>query len=192
MLNEKKNIPRVTDSARSWLYKHDEMQMDASWLQLNIPDNIKAVCKKGALASICFFSEALNACRAVKPPPCPAACFGYFEDAWWYCTAEGETVCISLLWGHITDPLESQPLTVLWIRAKVLCKPRRSEVCLAAENEWLVMPKVLNVHIVCLQILGEICVAFPLESNNLQNNVTHGVRVCVSAVSLCFTTQYSQ
>lgn len=161
--------------------------MAASWLQLNIPDNIKAVCKKGALASICFFSEALNACRAVKPPPCPAACFGYFEDAWWYCTAEGETVCISLLWGHITDPLESQPLTVLWIRAKVLCKPRRSEVCLAAENEWLVMPKVLNVHIVCLQILGEICVAFPLESNNLQiRRHPRCESMCVCSISLFY------
>lgn len=34
-------------------------------------------------------------------------------------------------------PLESQPLTVLWIRVKVPCKPRRTELYLPRRNEWL-------------------------------------------------------
>lgn len=86
-------------SARCPFYKHVEMQIDVSfcsWLFLATSKS----CARNVLLPV---SGALNVCRIVKPSSCPAACFGYFQDAWWCCTAEGKTVFISLLWVHITD-----------------------------------------------------------------------------------------
>lgn len=50
-----------------------------------------------------------------------------------------------------------------------------------------VMPKVLNVHIVCLQILGEISVVITLESNNLQiQRHPQCESMCVCSISLFY------
>lgn len=91
-----------------------------------------------------------------------AACFGYLQDAWWYCTAEWKTVFISLLWVHITDHWKAsrwQFYGSMW-----RFSANQGELGLFAHrSEWLwCQTEVLTVHIVCLTILGEICVAFGL------------------------------
>lgn len=94
-------------SARCLLHKHDVMQIDVVTNNRLLQETSKKHVRKFLLPP--YVSEALNVRRILKPPPCPAACFGYVQDAWWYCTAEGKTVFTSLLWAHITDHWKASP-----------------------------------------------------------------------------------
>lgn len=83
--------------------------------------------------------------------------------------AGGKAVFISLLGGAHYRPLENRLLTVLWIHVKVPLQTETNKGLFAHRSEWLrCQTEVFNGGIVCLQILGEICVAFRRQSKNPQ------------------------
>lgn len=81
----------LTYSARWLLYKHDEMQIDVLTYNQLQQETSKKYVRKFLLPP--YVSEALNVWGILILPSCPAACVGYFQDTWWYRTAESLFHC---------------------------------------------------------------------------------------------------